>query len=83
MARSANIDHIGFHNFSLGLDSLKAEYDDTKMDKAGNSTHPKNIFANPFDMVVCPFTGLGCYIALMAESFTDRDTLFLGGAAEG
>ena len=33
MARSANIDPLKFHNFSVGPDSIIVKYDDTKKDK--------------------------------------------------
>jgi hypothetical protein len=35
MARSASIDCLAFHNFSLDLDSMVIKYDETKADKAG------------------------------------------------
>ena len=86
MARSVNIDNLTFNCFSLGKDSIVIEYWDTKKDKKGEKTSPKNCYANPFDWKTCTFTALGCYFCLMDEIFSDgiTDTLFLKhGAKQG
>ena len=42
MARSASIDCLAFHNFSVGsLDSIVIKYDETKADKAGEKLSEK------------------------------------------
>ena len=86
MARSVNIDNLTFNCFSLGKDSIVIEYWDTKKDKKGEKTSPKNCYANPFDWKTCTFTALECYFCLMDEIFSDgiTDTLFLKhGAKQG
>ena len=46
MARSINIDPLGFHNFSKGQeDSIEIIYGATKADKTGVNAMPKNILA--------------------------------------
>ena len=77
IARSINIDGLSFGQFSLGMDSVVIEFYDTKSDQTGEKTVPKNCFANPFDMEVCIFTALGCFLSVQEEVWsTDRDTLF-------
>ena len=46
MARCASVDPLGFHNFSLGQDSLIVKYDDSKADKDGDRLSEKHIYAN-------------------------------------
>ena len=71
MARSINIDNLRFNCFSLGSDSIIIEYWDTKADKTGEKTSPKNCYANPFEWQICTFTALGCYFCVMDEIFND------------
>ena len=59
MTRSVNIDNLRFNCFSLGTDSIVVGYWDTKKDKKGKNTSPKNCYANPFDWTICPVTALG------------------------
>ena len=84
MARSINIDNLQFNCFALGADSIIIQYWDTKKDKAGENTSPKNCYANPFDWTICPFTALGCYLCLMDEVFADGENtrIFLGRGAK-
>jgi hypothetical protein len=83
MARSISIDPLGIHNFSVGTDSIKCKYDDSKVDKKGERVSPKNIYANPFEPVVCAFTALGCWLALRKGTFCNNDSLFLGTGQPG
>jgi hypothetical protein len=83
MARSISIDPLGIHNFSVGTDSIKCKYDDSKADKKGERVSPKNIYANPFEPVVCTFAALGCWLALRKGTFGSSDTLFLGAGEHG
>ena len=46
-----SIDPLGFHNFSVGMDSVKCKYDDSKADKKGERVSPKNIYANPLNPI--------------------------------
>lgn len=78
MARSASIDPLGIHNFSRGIDSFKVTYDDSKTDGTGERVSPKNLYANPFDPLICPATALGIWLALRNETFVEhRDGIFL------
>ena len=49
MARSINIDNLRFNCLSIGKDSLVIKYWDTKKDKSGEKTSPKNCYGNPLD----------------------------------
>lgn len=59
MARSASIDCLAFHNFSLGQDSIVIKYDDSKAYKAGEKLSEKNVYANPIDWTMCTWLALG------------------------
>jgi hypothetical protein len=83
MARSISIDPLGFHNFSIGVDSIKCKYDDSKADKKGERVSPKNIYANPFNPMVCPHLSLGCWFALRKGTFGKNDSFFLGAGQPG
>ena len=82
MARSVNIDNMTFSQMSLGKDSMIIKYDDSKTDQTGEKTSPKNCYPNPFDVRVCLFTALGCYLAISDEAWSygndrlDRLTVF-------
>ena len=78
-----SIDPLGFHNFSVGMDSVKCKYDDSKADKKGERVSPKNIYANPFNPMVCPHLSLGCWFALRKGTFGKNDSLFLGAGQPG
>lgn len=76
LARSINIDNLSFGQLSLGMDSLIIEYFDSKSDQSGEKTVPKNCFANPFDMHICIFTALGCYLSTQEEVWSgERKTI--------
>ena len=77
MARSININNLTFNCFSLGKDSIIIEYWDTKQDKKGEKTSPKNCYANPYDWKTCAFTALGCYLIIMDEIFANGTTTTL------
>ena len=81
MARSINIDPLGFHNFSKGQeDSIEILYGETKMDKTGENVMPKNIFGNPFDHRICVFFALGTYLCINRDKFVEgQDFLFRFG----
>ena len=83
MARSINISNLRFNSFSLGKDSVKIKYWDTKKDKTGEKATPKNCYANPYNYVVCFNTALAVYLIIMDETFRDgRETLFLSPKAQ-
>ena len=86
MARSINIDNLRFNCLSLGKDSLVVKYWDTKKDKKGEKTSPKNCYANPFEYEICIYTALGTYFCIYDENFVggQKATLFLSnGSKEG
>jgi len=53
MARCASVDPLGFHNFSLGQDSIIVKYDDSKSDKDGERLSEKNVYANTEHYYLC------------------------------
>ena len=67
MSRCASINPLGFHNFSNSEDSIVCKHDDSKADKEGDKLSEKNVFANPFNFMVCFWTGVGILCALSAE----------------
>ena len=78
MDRSINISNLRFNSFSIGKDSIAVKYWDTKKDKTGEKTTPKNCYANPKNHVVCFITALAVYLIIMDETFRDgRETFFL------
>ena len=77
MARGISIAPLGFHNFTLGQDSIICKYDDSKVDKEGDKLSEKNIYANPFDWKQCWWTALGLYCLLNAEQLKDSEQLFV------
>ena len=82
MARSANIDPLGFHNFWVGSDSIIAKYDDSKADKSGERLSEKNIYANPENFQLCFFTAMGIWVSLEAARLAENERLFLGKNVE-
>ena len=84
MARSASVDPLAFHNFSLGADSIICKYDDAKADKAGERLSEKNIYANSIDWRQCFWTGFGIWASLRGEKWIGNERLFLSkGSKEG
>jgi hypothetical protein len=67
------------------IDPLLCEckYDDSKADKKGERVSPKNIYANPFNPMVCPHLSFGCWFALRKGTFGKNDSLFLGAGQPG
>ena len=82
MARCASVDPLGFHNFSLGQDSLIVKYDDSKADKDGERLSEKNIYANTDHYYLCFWTGLGIWCALNTENLSAHEKLFLAPNAK-
>lgn len=73
MARCGNVDELRLSNFVMGTDSIILQFKTTKMDATGEKTSPKNIYSNPFDFRICPFTALGCYFALQDQHWIDAE----------
>jgi hypothetical protein len=76
MARSASVDPLAFHNFSLGADSIIGKYDESKSDKAGERLSEKNIYANPTNWKICFWTAFGIWCSLQEESLVPDERLF-------
>ena len=76
MARSVSVSPLGFHNLSMGTDSMKCTYDNSKADQSGEKVSPKNLFANPFKPWLCLNTGLGIWISLNREKLGNNDAFF-------
>ncbi len=70
MARSQNIDDMTFGMFSMGIDSIILQYNQTKTNKKGEKCSPKNCYANPFDVVICLFTALAIYFCQLNMTWT-------------
>ena len=84
MARAISMDPLGFHNISLGSDSMKIKYDDSKADMAGERLSEKNIYTNPFDWQLCWWTLFGIYCAINVDQLTRHEKLFhKQGSKEG
>lgn len=84
MARSASIDCLALHNFSLGTDSIVIKYDETKADKAGEKLSEKNVYANPLDWTMCTWLALGVYCFVFQGNLVENERLFLKkGTKEG
>jgi hypothetical protein len=67
---------LGFHNFSLGADSLICKYDNSKVDKGGEKLSEKNTYANPENHLLCFWTGLGIWCALNVDNLSGSEKLF-------
>ena len=78
MAWCASIDPLGFHNFTLGQDSIIVKYDDSKADKDGERLSEKNIYANNENYYLCFWTSLGIWCALNNANLCLHEKLFLG-----
>lgn len=73
-----SIDPLGFRNFTMGSDSIKCTYDNSKADQAGEKVSPKNIYANPLDPFLCTFTALGVWFSLQKKVLVNHEAFFLG-----
>jgi hypothetical protein len=76
MARSINIGVLAFHNFRISGDALVCRYDKSKSDQAGENTHPKHLYANPKDPLVCSHLALAVYLATEDARFEETELFF-------
>ena len=60
MTHSINIDNLRFNSLFFGKESIIVKYWDTRKDKTGEKTSPKNCYVNLFNPLICFFTALGC-----------------------
>lgn len=56
VGRCANVEPLRFANFSLGSDSIVGKYDDSKAVKDAERLAEKNIYANPYNWMMCFWT---------------------------
>lgn len=85
MARSINVDPIGFHNMKRGIsDSIEIVPDATKTDQAGEFVTCKNLYGNPDEPVVNLFLALAVWVSLNSSSLAQTEKLFRrDGTEEG
>ena len=76
MARSINLDDIGFRNLKKTNDSMQCRHDDTKMDKAGEKCSNKNFLENHKNPSACLFLSLGTRISMSSDDLGRNDFLF-------
>ena len=67
---------MAYHQFQIGDDYIKIQYDKTKSDQAGEKVHDKHLYANPFNPLVCPFLALGIWISLEVDRLSSVTSLF-------
>ena len=75
MARVQNIDNLSFASFSMGTDSIRVKYNQTKKDKTGQKTTSKNCYANPFNMYICLYTALAIYFSVMNTTWVGDENV--------
>ena len=84
MARSASIDPLCLHNFSLGWDSIVGKYDDSKADKTADRLSEKNLYANHLEWKKCWWTGFAIWCCMQVENLSTNKWVFLSpGTKEG
>ena len=81
MCRPISVDPLAFHQFQMGVDSVRVKFDRTKKDQEGAKTSWKNIFDNTNNPAVSAFLSMGCYLALMDAKFVVGDNIFLNKKA--
>ena len=79
MCRSANTVSIYLHHMEWREDCLAIYFVHMKNDQSGErKRHPRHIYANPVDPVVCPLTALAMYLGTYGLSGTKSTALFPG-----
>ena len=73
MARSTNIDDIGFRNLKKNADSILCKHDDTKMDKSGEKCSNKNLHCNPTNPHTRLFLSLGSHVSMNSDALGRKD----------
>jgi hypothetical protein len=77
MARACSVSGLTWGSFSIGKDSIVIKYFDSKKDKEGSKCTPKNLYANPFNFMICCHTAAACYFAIFDTKFNNnRETVF-------
>ncbi len=82
MAHCVSVGPPGFHNFSLGANSLICKYNNSKADKDEEKLSEKNTYANPENYLLCFWTGLGIWCALNVDNLSGSEKLFLSPTAQ-
>ena len=73
MARVQNIDDLVFRSFTMGSDTIRAKFNQTKMNQTGSKTTSKHCYANPFNVTRCLFTSLAIYFCTMNTTWSKDD----------
>jgi hypothetical protein len=83
IARCQNIDELTFKMFSMGTDSIRVQYFQTKKDQTGEKTTPKNCYCNPFDFTICLGTGLAVWFCHLNLKWTETSQfIFINEGSE-
>ena len=84
MARSINVDNLGFWNIQRMKHCFTCCCDYKKKDQSGENCSNNNIFSNPQDPQVCFALSLGCHLSVDSTSLKLREGIFLNiGVATG
>ena len=75
MARSQNIDNLVFRSFTMGSDSIRVKFNQTKMNPSGHKTTSKNCYANPHNVRRCMYTSLAVYFCKMNETWSKEKSV--------
>ena len=67
IARCASTNPLAFYNFSLGTDSVKCKYNDSKADKEAKKLSEKNIYAN---FLISKYIGLPQLVSIVLQKGT-------------
>ncbi len=73
MARVQNIDNLVFRSFTMGSDTIRAKFNQTKMNQTGSKTTSKHCYANPFNVIRCLFTALAIYFCVKMNTTWSKD----------
>jgi len=75
MARSQNIDNLVFRSFTMGRDTIRVKFNQTKMNPSGTKTTNKHCYANPSNVGRCMFTSLAIYFCCMNPTWSKDNSV--------
>ena len=79
MCRSANTVSIHLHHMEWMDDSLSIYFAHMKNDQCGSRKRdPRHIYANPFELLICPIVCLAMYFSIFQVYRTKDTALFPG-----
>lgn len=76
MERCVAMDKLAFGNFSIQDDAHAIALDENKYNKDNTLCLPKCVYTNPFDWLLCQWTGMALYCALNKDALARTDKLF-------